>query len=304
MRQLLTIGALLALAVGALRAQDAPVAALAERLASLSAVTGYEQAYGDTLLKLLPGAQRDRAGNIVLTLGRGEPRRMAACPLDEPGYVIGGIRDDGYLTLRRVGRSASPRFDQYFEGQRVTLFGRRGPVPGVVGVRSIHLTRGRSAVAQAFTFDDAVVDIGATTRAQVESQGVQVLTPVTLAKQAIRYGDGRLAAPMAGRRAACAALISAAREGANVRGSVVVAFVVEQELSLRGLRSAAALHGPFIATRIADAGSASIPAAAAFGELSRWEMPVRYANTPVESVSLSDLARVRQEIAGWLEGAQ
>lgn len=304
MRQLLTTGALLALAVGALRAQDAPVAALAERLANLSAVTGYEQAYGDTLLKLMPGAQRDRAGNIVLTLGRGEPRRMAACPLDEPGYVIGGIRDDGYLTLRRVGRSASPRFDQYFEGQRVTLFGRRGPVPGVVGVRSIHLTRGRSAVAQAFTFDDAVVDIGATTRAQVESQGVQVLTPVTLAKRAIRYGDGRLAAPMAGRRAACAALISAAREGANVSGSVVVAFVVEQELSLRGLRSAAALHGPFIATRIADAGSASIPAAAAFGELSRWEMPVRYANTPVESVSLSDLARVRQEIVGWLGGAQ
>ena len=174
MRQLLTTGAVLALAAGTLHAQDGPAAALAERLAGLSAVTGYEQAFGDTLLAILPGAKRDRAGNIVLTLGSGEPRRLAACPMDEPGYVIGGIRDDGYLTLRRVGRSASPRFDQHFEGQRVTLFGRRGTVPGVVGVRSIHLTRGRSAASQAFTFDDAIVDVGAMSRPDVEGLGIQV----------------------------------------------------------------------------------------------------------------------------------
>lgn len=304
MRHLLTTGAVLALAAGTLGAQDAPTAALAERLAGLSAVTGYEQAFGDTLLAILPGAKRDRAGNIVLTLGSGEPRRLAVCPMDEPGYVIGGIRDDGYLTLRRVGRSASPRFDQYFEGQRVTLFGRRGTVPGVVGVRSIHLTRGRSAASQAFTFDDAIVDVGAMSRADVEGLGIQILTPVTLSKHVIRYGDGRLAAPSAGRRAACAALITAARDGKPVKGTVVVAFVVEQELSLRGLRSAAALHGPFSATSIADAGSATVPAAPAFGELSRWELSVRYANTPAETVSLSDLDQVRQKIVSWIGGAQ
>ncbi len=304
MRQLLTTGALLGFAGGALHAQDAAVAPLAERLAGLSAVTGYEQAFGDTLLTLLPQARRDRAGNIVLTLGSGEPRRLAVCPLDEPGYVIGGIRDDGYMTLRRVGRSGSPRFDQYFEGQRVTLFGRQGVVPGVVGVRSIHLTRGRSSTPQAFTFDDAIVDIGATSRSEVEAHGVHVLTPMTLSKHVVRYGDGRLAAPMAGRRAACAALLSAARDAGTVKGTVVVAFVVEQELGLRGLRSAAALHGPFTATRVADVGGAPIAAAPMFGELTRWELSARYVATPVETVSLADVERVRQEIASWLGGAQ
>ena len=55
-------------------------------------------------------------------------------------------RRTGYLTLRRVGATpVGPLFDQFLEGQRVTVCGRRGPVPGVVGVRSIHLARGRAA---------------------------------------------------------------------------------------------------------------------------------------------------------------
>jgi putative aminopeptidase FrvX len=74
---------------------------LAQRLAGMSAVTGLEQQLVDTLLSLIPGSRRDRAGNAVLVLGAGPSRRLAVCPLDEPGYVVGQIRDDGYLTLRR-----------------------------------------------------------------------------------------------------------------------------------------------------------------------------------------------------------
>ncbi len=120
------------------------VADLAGRFAAFTAVSGYEQAVTDSLVALLPGSARDRVGNVVLTLGGGGPKRLAVCPLDEPGYVVGNITEDGYLTLRRVGRSptAPPTpawalFDQQLEGQRVTLFGRKGPVPGVVAVKSV-----------------------------------------------------------------------------------------------------------------------------------------------------------------------
>jgi len=117
---------------------------LAIRLSAMTAVTGYEQAMTDSLLALLPGSTRDRIGNVTLTLGRGTPKRLIACGLDEVGYVVGNITDDGYLLLRRVGVSrTNALFDQQLEGHRVTVFGRRGPVPGVVAVRSTHLTRGR-----------------------------------------------------------------------------------------------------------------------------------------------------------------
>jgi putative aminopeptidase FrvX len=111
----------------------------------MTAVTGLEQAMTDSLLALLPGSTRDRAGNVTLTLGQGAPKRLLHCPLDEVGYVVGNITSEGYLLLRRVGAPAYPLFDQELEGHRVTVFGARGAVPGVVAVRSTHLTRGRIA---------------------------------------------------------------------------------------------------------------------------------------------------------------
>lgn len=293
----------------------------AVRLAGMTAITGYEQAMVDTLLTLLPGAERDRAGNAVLVFGSGPPRRLAACPLDETGYAVGGVRPDGWLTLHRSpGRllPAGPLFDQQLEGQRVTVFGRRGPVPGVVAVRSIHLTRGRgSGPPDPFTSDDAFVDIGAASPREVEVLGVGVLSPVALAKRAHRYGTDKLAAPMAGRRAACAALLAAARRAVAeqgmvpVRGTTVIAFVVEQQLELRGLLTVATNRGPFDETRIADVApgiaalkGASLPAGpkAALGRLNGWEIGTRYTGTAVETVALGDVEQASARIAGWLRG--
>src|SRR5204862_6625960 len=96
------------------------------RITSMTAVTGLEQAMTDSLLALLPGSTRDRTGNVTLTLGQGAPRRLVYCALDEIGYVVGNITDDGYLLLRRVGGGLrlSPLFDQQLESQSDTLFVR------------------------------------------------------------------------------------------------------------------------------------------------------------------------------------
>ena len=296
------------------------VSALAIRLASLSAVTGYEQALVDTLLGLLPGAARDRAGNVRLRKGGGSGKRLLVCPLDEPGYVVGHFRADGYLTLRRVPGQVAPLFDQQIEGQRVTIQGTRGPVPGVVAVRSIHLTRGRVAPAAVpFTVDDAYVDVGAGSLADITRLGIKVLAPVTLTKRPHRYGSDLLAAPVAGRRAACAALLLATRQSllrAKSMPPVTVAFAVEQELSGRGLSTLANADGPFTETLIVDGqpgqlGSVQRNTAADtsghsrnLGRVVQWSLPVRYAGTAVETVSLRDADALREMLVKWLGGEQ
>jgi putative aminopeptidase len=286
---------------------------LAARLASLPAVTGYEQAMVDTLLRLLPRATRDRAGNARLVLGGGSAKRLIACPLDEPGYVVGNVRSDGYLTLRRV---AAPPFDRQIEGQRVTVQGRTRAAPGVVAVRSIHLTRGRDPPSQApFTVDDAYVDVGATSAAAVADLGIGMLSPVTLAKLPHRYGQGLLAAPVAGRRTACAALLEAVRQStlrAKLLPAVTVAFVVEQELSQRGLATLAASAGPFQQTIVVD-GRPGVPGKAEWagapdttlrwpglGSVRVWSLPVAYPGTPVETVSLADADSLRSALVRWI----
>src|SRR2546426_5450323 len=50
---------------------------LALRFASMTAVTGLEQAMVDSLRAIFPGSTRDQAGNVTLTLGQGSPKRQA-----------------------------------------------------------------------------------------------------------------------------------------------------------------------------------------------------------------------------------
>jgi len=293
-----------ALMSGVATGQGTPPASLVERFAAFSAVTGFEQAVVDTLVgELLPGAIRDRSGSAVLVLGSGGPRRLVACPLDEPGWVVGSVQADGYLTLRRApGRLPSPLFDQQLEGHRVTLFGRWGPVPGVVAVRSVHLTRGRdSGTDDPFSVDDARVDVGAASVTGARALGVDVLTPVTLAKRPQRYGTDLLAAPVAGRRAACAALVLAAREAKPGSGTVVVAFVTEQNLSQRGLRAVRRTQGPFAEELVID-GGAGVPGLPTEAK-EEWLLPAANVNTPVETVSLVGADSLRTRLGRWIAGA-
>ena len=314
---------------------------LATRLAAMTAVTGYEQRMIDTLVTLVPGAARDRAGNAVVVLGGGPRRRLVACPVSEPGFVVGAVRDDGWLTLRRAaGRAAAGvdrqlsvvalapdvmavrGVDRHFEGWRFTLFGRRGPVPGVVAVRSIHLTRGRGTPAESpFTVDSAYVDIGAAAASNASAAGVEVLSPVALAKRPLGYGTDLLAAPMVARRSACAALVLASRRATAEQGmvprgeSIVVAFLVEQELSGRGLATVANTRGPFLETLLVDGGSGTpglVTRGAdslarrwpALGAVSRWALGARYLGTPVETTSFAGADSLRSALLRWIGGDQ
>ena len=266
------------------------VDSLAMRFSSMTAITGYEQAVTDSLLQLLPGSTRDRMGNVTLALGSGAPKRLISCAIDEVGYAVGNITDEGYLLLRRVGGGArlSPLFDQQLEGHRVTLFGRKGPVPGVVGVRSTHLARGRpgAATEPPFTVDNAVVDVGAASRDEVLALGLPLLTPVSLTKRPLRYGNRLVAAPNAGRRAACAALASAALSKPRARGTVVVAFTVQGLYAdSAGLKTVQNLQGPFAESRLVS-------------------VPARFADTAVETVALGHVEALQADIVRWIGGGQ
>jgi putative aminopeptidase FrvX len=297
-----------AMAVPALHAQHEPDASLVLRLAGIPAPVGFESDLADTLQSLLSGATRDRAGDVILVRGRGMPRRLVACPMDEPGWIVGGIRDDGYLTVRRLPGRASPFFDQQLEGQRITILGDTGPVPGVVGVRSIHLTRRRAADDPPFTFDDAYVDVGVRSADEARALGIRVTAPLVLERRPTRYGSDLVAAPAIGTRSACAALVHAA--DASPRGTVVIAFVVEQGLSARGLRTIGHEHGPFSETLLLDAGVVDQPvvsdsvrqpdATSGLGRLVRWRLRDRFDGWPVETIAMTDVGNLAARLRAWI----
>lgn len=133
---------------------------------------------------------------------------------------------------------------------------------------------------------------------------------MALAKRVVRYGDSLLAAPVAGRRAACAALAWAAGQARPRAGTVVVAWVTEQNLGARGLLAVMNQDGPFGATVILDgddggAGMREVAdtgrqVPAALGRVTRWLLAARYAGTPVETVNLEDVAALGRRVSSWI----
>lgn len=178
----------------------------------LDATPGREHLATDTIMQAMPGWKRDALGNLMLRKGSGSPRRVVACGLDRPGFAVTEITNDGYLRLREAGAGRQhPLWVQFHEGQRIKILTRSGVVPGVIVVKSTHLQRGRAGNAPVATLDDLWVDVGVSSKAEVQRLGIEMLDPVVRDSPAWLYGTYFVAGQLASVRVGCAAVASAAR---------------------------------------------------------------------------------------------
>jgi putative aminopeptidase FrvX len=214
-----------------------------KRLAEMPGVTGYEeQVSGWLASRLRPfRPQVDNLGNVVVTLGSGAPHRLLVTSMDEPGYVVSAITDDGYLRVQRLPqRGVHPWFELMHSAQPVRVLARDGRmIPGVVAGLSTHLHRDREMASEQRTdnLDRIYIDIGARSRQEVRDLGVDLLDPLTLEKHAYSLAQNHIAAPFVGDRAGAAVLLRLI-EGMDPRrltGTLTVAFVVRRYLGNQGL---------------------------------------------------------------------
>ena len=77
-------------------------------------VSGMEAPVRETITKLLPSwakAETDSAGNLWVRAGSGEPQVVFVAHMDEIGYRVTAIREDGTLDLERVGGFITSLFE-------------------------------------------------------------------------------------------------------------------------------------------------------------------------------------------------
>jgi putative aminopeptidase FrvX len=215
------------------------------KLIAAQGVSGYETDVRQIITGLLPQGSRSRArvdevGNLIATFGSGDPATVISAPMDEAGYVVSRITDDGYIRLNRVGRAAPSRlWDQFQEGQPVTIRTAGGPVQGVTACISIHLQahRAGSEATRATTLEDLWVDVGVASRPEVEKLGIRLLDPVTLRNRVTELADGHVAGIAAPNRAACAILLMLAdvlSQSPPHTGQVVLAWLAQESLGQKG----------------------------------------------------------------------
>src|ERR1700674_2541760 len=210
------------------------------QLAEIPAVAGYEQEVSSRIREQLKALapKTDNLGNVYVTVGSGAPHRLLVTAIDEPGYVVSGITQDGFLRVQRLPQ-APPNsvFDLLHAAQPIWVMTRAGKrVPGVFAGLSVHLQPLRLNAPKMSDLDQVYVDIGATSSEEVRAAGVDILDSVTLQRQQFSVGQG-WAGPAVGDRLGCAALLHLAGEIKTSRrpGTTTIAFVTQQWTGGRGL---------------------------------------------------------------------
>jgi putative aminopeptidase FrvX len=208
---------------------------------AIPAIPGYEQELGAKIRVELArySPEMDNLGNLYFTVGNGAPHRLILAPMDEPGYVVSGITEDGYLRVQRLPQAPpSGLFDQLYSAQLVRIRTRSGKwVDGVVAGLSVHLQPGRQHPPSSSDLDEMYVDIGASSAAEVRKAGVDFLDPLVMDRTLYELGYGKMTSPAVGDRFGAAALVELARhlDSSKLKGTLTIAFVTQQWPGARGL---------------------------------------------------------------------
>lgn len=321
-RAVLAGAALLALAPAALAAQAGPPRADARPAAralvqwiGLDAPPGDERLAGARIRRADRRWTEDAQGNLVRRVGSGRPRRVLACGIDHPGYVVSEITDAGYLRLHRAGNApVHPLWDQAHQGQQVEVRTARGRVPGVVAIPNGHFARQHRGDTAVVGVDQLWVDVGARSRADVAALGVALIDPVRRDVPPWAYAD-HVAGPDASGRAGCAALAAVANAPPSPRpGETVFVISTLRSFGWAGLAGALARIGPVDelalvapaspgasdAAPVARRRAASPPAVVAAGgrdSVTMLSVRARWPGALVESVRDGDADALRRAVA-------
>ncbi len=223
---------------------------LLKELTEAHGVPGYEAPIRAVLRKHLDplgSLSQDKLGNLLCEK-RGSveaPRVMLAAHMDEIGFMVKHITKEGFLKFLPLGGW----FAQVVLGQRVVVKTRQGDVVGVIGAKPPHMLtpEERNKVVK---LKDMYIDVGATSKEEVESIGVRVGDPVIPQGEFVPLASGKTFMSKAfDDRVGLAVMIATLRELANAEhpNTVVGVATVQEEVGTRGAKTSAWSAEPDIA---------------------------------------------------------
>jgi putative aminopeptidase FrvX len=209
--------------------------------ADTPAISGYEQELRKELVRKLEGysPKTDNVGNVWVEFGSGEPHRLIATGMDQPGYIVSAITGDGYLRVQRLPQ-APPNavFDALNFAQPVWVLTRTGKkVNGVFAGLSVHLQPGRVNGPKMNHPDEMYVDLGARSPEEVRAAGVDVLDPIVPQTNWIAIGKSGEAGLGALNHVDIGALTQLIErmKSSKAKGTTTIGFVAQQYTGGRGL---------------------------------------------------------------------
>ncbi|MFG6116470.1 M42 family metallopeptidase [Halobacillus sp. MO56] len=220
-------------------------------LTDAKSIPGHEKEARDVMKKYItPFADEvytDNLGSLIAKKS-GEangPKVMVAGHLDEVGFMVTRIDDNGFISFQTVGGWWS----QVMLAQRVTIVTREGTVTGVIGSKPPHILPAE-ARKKPVEIKDMFIDIGASSREEAKEFGVRPGDSIVPYFEFTQMKNEKMLLAKAwDNRIGCAIAIEVLKQLKNEKHPNVVYGVgtVQEEVGLRGARTSAHAINPDIA---------------------------------------------------------
>lgn len=181
----------------------------------------------------------DGLGSVIGVL-RGAsdtPRIMLAAHMDEVGAIVRYITPEGMVKFQLLGGW----LDQALVDQRWTILTSKGPVLGISGLISPHITPA-SDRNRVFPRDEVFLDVGARSRAEAEALGIRPGDGIAPASTFQALANGRYVGKALDDRVGCLMMIETLRrlkqQQARLPNTIYFVGTVQEEIGSRGAQTA------------------------------------------------------------------
>jgi endoglucanase len=220
---------------------------LLQRLSDAHGISGYEgdvRAIARQELSSYGDVRVDMPGNLIVTKKGTAPSIMLAAHIDEIGLAVKHIDDNGFLKFVKVGGW----FDQTLLNQRVIVHSKN-PCFGVIGSKPPHVMK-EDERKKPVEAKDMFVDVGASSADEVADMGIEIGTSISIDQNLVRLKGDRVTGKALDNRAGAALLIEVMKRIGDIKPTVHAVFTVQEEVGLKGARTAAFGLDPDVAIAI------------------------------------------------------
>lgn len=232
---------------------------LLQQLCEASAVSGDEQEVRSILINTLePCVDEitfDGLGSFVARKGNHGPKVAIVGHMDEVGFMVTHIDESGFIRFTTIGGW----WNQSMLNHRVTVRNRAGiKIPGVIGSVAPHALTEKQK-QQPLSFDEMFIDVGASSREEVEQHGIAIGDFISPEANFARWGEDKIVGKALDNRVGCALMAELLQAVDNPEITLYGVGSVEEEVGLRGAQTSAEHIKPDVVIVLDTAVAGDVP---------------------------------------------
>jgi putative aminopeptidase FrvX len=266
-----------------------------QELTEAPGISGFEEPVRRVMRRYMEPLSEILTDNLGSIVGRkvgqeGGPKILLAGHMDEIGFMVTRITDEGYLKFQTIGGW----WDQVMLAQRVEIYTRQGPVIGVIGSKPPHILSSDER-KKIYEKKDMFIDVGAFSREEAQSFGIRPGDPVVpVCPFTVMHNPKLLMTKAWDNRFGCALAIEVMRrlKGQPHPNVLYAVGNVQEEVGLRGATTTTNLIEPDIGFAL-DTGIAGdtpgIGPDEAEGKLGKGPVILLYDSSMIPHTGLRDL---------------